>query len=206
MMTTPGTLYVISAPSGAGKTSLVKKLLDTTSDLEVSISHTTRPPRASEENKLDYYFVEPQTFHALVEQGVFLEHARVFDHEYGTSRHAVIERLQVGVDIILEIDWQGASQVRERLPQTVTIFILPPSRETLRQRLHSRGQDSEVVIQRRLQDAVADMSHYQEFDYLVINDDFDEALAALQAIVVANRQRRSTQLARHGKLLQALLS
>jgi len=206
MMTTPGTLYIISAPSGAGKTSLVRKLLDSIPDLEVSISHTTRPRRASEENKVDYFFVEPQTFHALVEQGVFLEHARVFDHEYGTSRHAVMERLEKGVDVILEIDWQGARQVRERLPYTLTIFILPPSRETLRERLHRRGQDSEVVIQRRLQDAVHDLSHYQEFDYLVINDNFDEALAALQAIFVANRQRRETQLARNGKLLQALLS
>ncbi|NJN45428.1 MAG: guanylate kinase [Candidatus Competibacteraceae bacterium] len=205
MMTTPGTLYIISAPSGAGKTSLVRKLLDSTPDLEVSISHTTRLPRASEENKVDYYFVDPQTFHALVEQDVFLEHARVFDHEYGTSRHAVMERLQAGVDVILEIDWQGARQVREHLPETLTIFILPPSRAALRERLYNRGQDSEMVIQRRLQDAVDDMSHYQEFDYLVINDNFDDALAAMQSIFVANRQRRETQLARHGKLLQALL-
>jgi guanylate kinase len=205
-MTTPGTLYILSAPSGAGKTSLVKKVLDTTPGVQVSISHTTRPPRPGERNGVDYYFVEPQTFHALVEQDVFLEHARVFDHEYGTSCHAVIEQLQAGVDVILEIDWQGARQVRDRLPHTLTIFILPPSRETLRERLHARGQDSETVIQRRLQEAMYDISHYREFDYLVINDDFDDAFTALQAIFIANRQRREMQLARHRELLQALLS
>jgi guanylate kinase len=201
-----GTLYIISAPSGAGKTSLVKKLLETVPGMEVSISHTTRPRRPGEQDGVDYYFVEPATFQALVQEGMFLEHARVFDYDYGTSRHAVSERLQAGVDVILEIDWQGARQVRERAPAACTICILPPSRESLRQRLQNRGQDDEAVIERRMRTATSEMSHYQEFDYIVINTDFDQALDALRAIVIANRHRCELQVWRQRELLQALLS
>jgi guanylate kinase len=205
-MTILGTLYIISAPSGAGKTSLVRKLLDCTPGLEVSVSHTTRPARANERDGVDYHFVDPTTFAALVQQGLFLEHAKVFDHDYGTSRYAVLERLRAGSDVILEIDWQGARQVRARLPRTQSIFILPPSRAALRERLQNRGQDSAAVIEQRLQEAARDLSHFAEFDYLVINDEFTAALEALRAIFIANRQRRETQLARQRLLFQGLLS
>jgi guanylate kinase len=205
-MTATGTLYIISAPSGAGKTSLVKKLLETVSGVEISISHTTRPRRTGEQDGVDYYFVEPATFQVLVQEGMFLEHARVFDYDYGTSRHAVSERLRSGVDVILEIDWQGARQVRSQILAVRTIFILPPSRETLRQRLQHRGQDDEAVIERRMRAAISEISHCHEFDYIVINDDFDRALEALRAIVIANRHRRELQLQCQPELLQALLS
>ncbi len=205
-MSVTGTLYIISAPSGAGKTSLVKRLLATVPDVEVSVSHTTRPSRPGERDGVDYYFVDAATFQALVQTGVFLEYAQVFDYCYGTSRHAVAERLRSGLDVILEIDWQGARQVRARAPEACSIFILPPSRETLRQRLEQRGQDDEAVIERRMRDAVAEISHYDEFDYLVVNDDFERALAALQAIFIARRQRRDCQLRRQHELIQALLS
>lgn len=205
-MTAPGTLYIIAAPSGGGKTSLVRALLDNLPDIEVSVSHTTRPPRPGERNGVAYHFVDAATFERLVQQEVFLEHARVFDYAYGTSRDTVLARLQLGIDVILEIDWQGARQVRARLPETVSIFILPDSQATLRQRLEQRGQDSAAVIERRMQDAVSEMTHYDEFDYLVINDQFEAALDALRAIVIAQRQRRVTQSLRHAELLQNLLS
>ncbi len=205
-MTATGTLYIISAPSGAGKTSLVKKLLETVPGVEVSISHTTRPRRPGEQDGVDYYFVEPATFQALVQEGVFLEHARVFDYDYGTSRHAASERLRSGGDMILEIDWQGARQVRSRAPAARTIFILPPSREALRQRLRHRGQDDEAVIEQRMRAAISEMSHCHEFNYIVINDDFDRALDALRAIVIANRHRCELQVQRQPELFQALLS
>lgn len=205
-MTAPGTLYIIAAPSGGGKTSLVRALLDNLPDIEVSVSHTTRPPRPGERNGVAYHFVDAATFEHLVQQEVFLEHARVFDYAYGTSRDTVLARLELGIDVILEIDWQGARQVRARLPETVSIFILPDSQATLRQRLEQRGQDSAAVINRRMQDAVSEMMHYDEFDYLVINDQFEAALDALRAIVIAQRQRRVTQSLRHAELLQNLLS
>jgi guanylate kinase len=174
--------------------------------VEVSVSHTTRPSRPGERDGVDYYFVDAATFQALVQAGVFLEYAQVFDYYYGTSRHAVAEQLRSGLDVILEIDWQGARQVRARAPEACSIFILPPSRETLRQRLRQRGQDDEAVIERRMCDAVAEISHYDEFDYIVVNDDFERALAALQAIFIARRQRRDCQLLRQRELIQALLS
>jgi guanylate kinase len=202
----PGSLYVIAAPSGAGKTSLVKRLLETTSDIVVSVSHTTRPPRYGEREGVDYHFVDLDTFQALVQEGVFLEYAQVFDHWYGTSGHALRERLRTGVDVILEIDWQGSRQVCVRMPETRTIFILPPSLEALRQRLTNRGQDSEAVIERRMADAISQMSHYREFAYIVINEDFNEALEALRAIFIGNRQLREVQVLRRSELLSALLS
>ena len=201
-----GTLYIISAPSGAGKTSLVKALVDSLEDIRVSVSHTTRPMRPGEIDGVNYNFVDAATFEQMVADDVFLEHAQVFDNYYGTSREWVERQLREGIDVILEIDWQGAEQVRPRMPGCVSVFILPPSRDELIRRLRDRGQDSEEVIQRRFRDAVTDMSHYTEYDYVVINDDFDEALTDLGAIMRARRQRREVQKARQGALIGALLS
>ncbi|MEJ2760768.1 MAG: guanylate kinase [Gammaproteobacteria bacterium] len=176
-----GNLFIVSAPSGAGKTTLVKALLETMPDLAVSISHTTRPPRPSERDGQDYHFVDEAAFLSLVEEDRFLEHARVFDHYYGTSRDWVQERLVAGVDVILEIDWQGARQVRERLPDAVGIFILPPSYATLKARLKGRG-DEEATVRRRMDDAARELSHYAEYEFLVINDDLETARQDLAAV------------------------
>ena len=201
-----GTLYIVSAPSGAGKTSLVKALVQTVPDLVVSVSHTTRPPRPGEQDGVHYHFTDAGGFLSLVEDGAFLEHARVFDHYYGTSRAAVRADLEAGLDVILEIDWQGAQQVRRLVPGCQSIFILPPSREALDARLRSRGQDPEEVIARRMRDAQAETSHYAEFDYLVVNDDFEQALAEMHAIVTADRLRLRRQQGRHRELLASLLA
>lgn len=200
-----GTLYIISAPSGAGKTSLVKALVDSTDDVRVSVSHTTRQMRPGEEDGVNYNFVDIPTFEKMVEENRFLEHAQVFDNYYGTSRDWVDQQLKEGVDVILEIDWQGAQQVRPRMPGCVSIFILPPSRDELLTRLRGRGQDSEEVIQRRFQDAVTDMAHYTEYEYVVINDDFDEAKVDLAAIFLARRQRCGVQRGRQATLINKLL-
>lgn len=178
-----GRLFVIAAPSGAGKTSLVKALLQRKPELHVSTSHTTRPKRATEEDGREYHFVSVGDFQRLREQDQFLEYAQVFDNFYGTSRRPVESELARGNNVILEIDWQGAQQVRKALPECVTVFILPPSRTSLEERLRNRRTDSEAVIARRLQDAVGDMSHWNEFDYVVINDDFDRAVGDLVSIV-----------------------
>ena len=201
-----GTLYIVAAPSGAGKTSLVKSLVETTPGVVVSISHTTRPPRPGEQDGVHYHFIVLPTFEAMIAQGAFLEHAQVFGNRYGTSRAAVLSKLQAGLDVILEIDWQGARQVREQMPDSPSIFILPPSRDALRQRLAGRGQDSAEVIERRMAAALDELSHYVEFDYLVINDQFETALTELRAIMIAQRQRRTAQLERHLELFHILLS
>ena len=201
-----GTLFIVSAPSGAGKTSLVKALLQSTDGLSVSVSHTTRRMRPGERDGSDYHFVAQTAFEAMIADDAFLEHARVFDNYYGTARAGVLEQLQQGRDVILEIDWQGARQVRQALPQAVSVFILPPSRRALEQRLRSRGQDDESVIARRMRDAQSETSHYDEYDYLVINDDFDLALRQLQSIVWARRVRREVQTSRYAGLLAELLS
>ena len=203
---TLGTLYIVAAPSGAGKTSLVKSLIETTSSVVVSISHTTRRPRPGERDGEHYHFVTLAAFEAMIAQGEFLEYAQVFDNYYGTSRAAVQTQREAGLDVILEIDWQGARQVRERMPDSPGIFILPPSREALRERLTGRGQDPVEVIERRMAAALDELSHYAEFDYLVINDDFATALDALRAILIAHRQRRVLQIERQRELLQLLLS
>ncbi|MGH8218329.1 MAG: guanylate kinase [Steroidobacteraceae bacterium] len=178
-----GRLFVISAPSGAGKTSLVKELLARNPALAVSISHTTRPARPHELEGREYYFVSIPQFEARVARGAFLEHARVFDNYYGTSRETVERRLAAGTDVVLEIDWQGARQVRTALPESVTIFVLPPSRRALEERLTQRRTDSADVIARRLRDAVGDMEHFREFDYVVVNDRFEQAVEELESIL-----------------------
>jgi guanylate kinase len=200
-----GTLYIISAPSGAGKTSLVKALLERLSGVVVSVSYTTRAPRPGEQDGVDYHFINKVEFERLVERGGFLEHAQVFDNYYGTRRAAVLERLEADEDVILEIDWQGARQVAEAFPQAVRIFILPPSREALQERLTTRGQDSDEVISRRMADAINEMSRYDEYDYLIFNDDFDVALLELEALFRASRLRNDAQQQRYTSQLKGLL-
>ena len=178
-----GRLFVIAAPSGAGKTSLVRALMEREAGLRFSISYTTRPRRPTEQPGRDYFFVSRDEFERMVANGEFLEHARVFDNYYGTSRHQVEQALEAGQDLILEIDWQGASQIRAALPECISIFILPPSRPELERRLRGRGTDAEDVIQRRLRDAASDMTHWREFDHVVVNDDFAVALGQLQDVV-----------------------
>ena len=190
-----GRLYVIAAPSGAGKTSLVRALLDRVPALSFSVSYTTRPRRETEADGRDYFFVDAATFQQMVEAGEFLEHAEVFDNRYGTSKAHVAGLLEAGRSVVLEIDWQGARQIRRAAPEALGIFILPPSVEALERRLRSRGTDSETVIRRRLTDALDDMRHWSEFDFVVVNDDFDEALEALAAIVGGAGGPHSTQSA-----------
>ncbi|MDD4914451.1 MAG: guanylate kinase [Methylococcales bacterium] len=203
---TTGKLYIISAPSGAGKTSLVRQLLADTDKLAVSVSHTTRAMRAAEQNGVDYFFVSVETFRHMIAEQAFLEHAQVYDNFYGTARQSVEACLNQGVDVVLEIDWQGAQQVRRMSPNAISIFILPPSIAILRERLQNRGQDNEEVIARRMRDAVAEMSHYREFDYLVVNDDFSAALAQLKSIITANRLLQSRQQQHLSQLLHDLLN
>lgn len=188
-----GILFIVSAPSGAGKTSLLRELVPTDPQLVMSVSHATRPMRDGEQDGVHYHFVSVAEFEALIEAGAFLEHAQVFDNFYGTSESAVKAQLASGQDVILEIDWQGARQVRQRFPLAVSIFIAPPSIAALRERLSGRGQDSEEVVQRRMADARSELSHFPEYEYLVINDDFDTALADLQAIFRAERLREPRQ-------------
>ncbi len=201
-----GTLFIVSAPSGAGKTSLVRALIAQMPDLELSVSHTTRPMRPGETDGVDYHFVDTDTFRAMVARGEFLEHAQVFDNHYGTARSSVEQQLAAGHDVILEIDWQGAAQVRQRMPESRSVFILPPSLQALEERLRGRGQDPEEVIQRRMRDARNEMSHYHEFDFVVINDVFEEALGQLRCIVQSDRQRLPRVQARHGALIAELLA
>ncbi|HEY1898209.1 MAG TPA: guanylate kinase [Steroidobacteraceae bacterium] len=197
---------MISAPSGAGKTSLVKALLERNAALTVSVSHTTRAPRAQELQGREYWFVSPQEFQELLARGEFLEHARVFDNFYGTGRASVETLLTRGRSVILEIDWQGARQVRQSAPGCTTIFILPPSRAALEERLRNRRTDSDAVIARRLQDAVSDMSHYGEFGYVVVNDDFDTACRQLESILAGSGQALLSDRAELAPLLGDLLA
>jgi len=201
-----GKLYIVSAPSGAGKTSLVKQLRNEVDKLVVSVSHTTRGMRSGEVHGSDYFFVSVGEFKTMIENQAFLEHAQVFDNFYGTAQKTVEDNLAQGLDVILEIDWQGAQQVRKMLPDSISIFILPPSIDILKQRLKNRGQDNDEVIARRMRDAVTEMSHYPEFDYLVVNDDFNLALSQLKSIIIANRLLQSTQQQLLTPLLQDLLN
>jgi len=201
-----GSLYIISAPSGAGKTSLVNALLASTPTLEVSVSHTTREKRPGEKNGVHYFFIDLAAFEAMRDQQAFLEHAKVFDNYYGTSRQAIESKLNIGIDIILEIDWQGAQQIRKIYPNSTSIFIIPPTKDALEQRLRSRGQDDEGIIARRMRDAVTEISHHNEFDYLVVNDNFSQAQEELRAIVIERRLRLEAQSLRHAQLLGQLLA
>jgi guanylate kinase len=199
-----GNLFIITAASGAGKTSLVKQLLANDSQVKLSVSHTTRKPRQGEQNGVHYYFVNELEFLQVLNAGGFLESADVHGAKYGTAQSGVDAALQAGFDVILEIDWQGAAQVRNIYPQSISIFILPPSLEALEQRLNDRGQDSEEVINKRVAAAHEEMRHVVEFDYVTINDNFDVALQDLQAIIRASRLKAQSQLQRHAALVQKL--
>ncbi|ALM54367.1 guanylate kinase [Halomonas huangheensis] len=201
-----GTLFIVSAPSGAGKTSLVRELIESLDGIQVSVSHTTRAMRPGEVDGVNYHFVDVATFEGMVAKGDFFEHARVFDNYYGTSRSAVEALLAAGQDVILEIDWQGARQVREQMDNAVSVFILPPSREELERRLASRGTDDHQVISGRMREAVSEMSHYGEYDFVVINDDFTSAQDELRALVIAHRLETQRQRQHHTRLLDALLA
>ncbi|WP_339488983.1 guanylate kinase [Pseudomonas sp. EL_65y_Pfl2_R95] len=206
MSLTTGTLYIISAPSGAGKTSLVKALIDSEAMIRVSVSHTTRAMRPGEIHGENYHFVDREQFHGMLDKAEFLEHAEVFGNLYGTSQTWVEKTLAEGYDLILEIDWQGAQQVRKLMPESRSIFILPPTQEALRHRLTNRGQDSGEIIEQRMREAVSEMSHYVEYDFLIINDDFAHALSDLKAIFRANQLQQNSQQQRHAGLLSELLA
>ncbi len=200
-----GHLFIIAAPSGAGKTSLVKALTADMENIFTSVSHTTRPIRPGEEDGKDYHFVDAKTFLAMRDSSEFLEYAEVFGNYYGTSKRTIKERLSDQVDVILEIDWQGAQQVKEIFPEATSIFILPPSKAELLSRLRNRGQDSEEVISRRTLEAISEMSHHHEFDYLIINDQFSIALDELRSIVITQRLVTDVQKSRMKPLIDELL-
>ncbi len=200
-----GVLYVVSAPSGAGKTSLVKAILEETDNIEVSVSYTTRAKRSGEREGIDYHFITEAEFQDMIAQDTFIEFAEVFGNFYATSRLRIREKLQAGIDIILEIDWQGARQVRKQFADCVSVFILPPSRNELLKRLQERGQDDVEVIERRMNAAINETSHYKEFDFLIVNDQFSHALGELKALITAFRLRQTKQCKRHHSLMRALL-
>ena len=201
-----GTLYIVAAPSGGGKTSLVQALIERVHGIQVSISHTTRPMRPGEKNGVNYFFVDEPEFMKMVGNGEFIEHAKVFDHLYGTSAAQITERLEQGIDIVLDIDWQGAEQIRHLYSNVVGIFLVPPSLEALKQRLRNRRQDNDEIISERMVRAQDELSHYPEFDYLIVNDEFDKAASELAAIVIANRLRMDLQVKKQSKLLSFLMS
>ena len=203
-MNNPG-LYVVAAPSGGGKTSLIKALIEKDHRVSLSVSYTTRAARPGEKNGVHYHFVDDQAFIGLIEKNAFLEHAEVYGHRYGTVREAVEIKLHAGFDVLLDIDWQGARQIRKTFPFCCSIFILPPSLKTLRNRLACRGQDSEEAIDRRMREAREEISHWSEFDYLIINDNFDQALANLQSIVRHRKLHRPDQQDHYDDLLAELL-
>jgi guanylate kinase len=208
-----GNLFILSAPSGAGKSSLIKALLEKHQDtnihnnkMQVSVSHTTRAPRPGEKEGVHYHFVTREEFQALISQNTFFEWAEVFGNYYGTSRPAIEHTLSQGLDVFLDIDWQGARQVKAQISDTATIFVAQPSREELHRRLTARKQDSAEIIAQRMEQAESEISHYHEFDYIVVNDDFDEALAELNSIVTSLRLRKVKQVIRHQALFDNLLA
>ena len=204
-------LFIVAAPSGCGKTSLVKALINEAKNLCVSISHTTRKPRIDEVNGTNYHFVSVSEFQQMVSEDAFIEHAEVFENLYGTSKELINDNLKNNIDVILEIDWQGARQVKQNLPSAISIFILPPSKEALELRLKNRAQDDELIIKKRMLDAENQMSHYSEFDYIVINDNFNSALADLESIISSNNLSNQAHLSleaqsiKHKKLLKKLI-
>lgn len=201
-----GTLYIVAAPSGAGKSSIVNACLARDANIALSISFTSRQPRPGERHAEHYHFIDAERFERMVAAGDFFEHARVHGDWKGTARQSVEPQLAQGRDVLLEIDWQGARQVRDKVPDAVSIFILPPSRQALEQRMRARGQDSDATIARRLAAAREEMSHYGEFDYVIVNEDFATAVEEMCAIFTASRLRKDAQVARHSKLITALLS
>ena len=203
-----GTLFIISAPSGAGKSSLIRAYLAQKNHhpAKVSISHTTRKPRPGEQQGEHYYFVDNQEFESLIKQNAFVEYAHVFDHYYGTSKAEIEQSLMQGINVFLDIDWQGAKQVRQQMPESKSIFILPPSLKELENRLIKRGQDDAQVISKRMHKAQSEISHYNEYDYVIINDDFDESLRSLNAIMTSASLEQSKQAIAHQQLLAALLA
>lgn len=200
-----GNLFILSAPSGAGKSSLINALLAKHADMKVSVSHTTRSPRPGEDNGVHYHFVSVDEFKSLINKNDFFEWAQVFDNYYGTSKQAIEEQLAAGIDVFLDIDWQGAQQMRKLVDDIETIFILPPSKEELETRLNNRGQDSAEVIAGRMAQAQSESSHYDEYDYVVINDDFDTALTQIETIVLAKRLSLKCQSVRHQSLITDLI-
>ncbi len=202
----PGSLFIVAAPSGGGKTSLVKQLVQDLQNIVVSISHTTRDMRSGETDGVDYFFIDEAEFQRMIDAHAFVEHARVFNHFYGTSVAQIKERLHAGVDVVLDIDWQGAQQIKRLFADAVGVFIIPPSLDALKRRLMDRRRDNEMVIQSRMEQARNEMSHFSEFDYLIVNDDFELAASELQAIVVAHRLRMSRQKEQQRKLLSFLLT
>ncbi len=205
-------LFIVAAPSGCGKTSLVESLINDAKNLRVSISHTTRKPRIEEVNGTNYHFVSVSEFQQMVSEDAFIEHAEVFENLYGTSKELINDNLKNNIDVILEIDWQGARQVKQNLPSAISIFILPPSKEALELRLKNRAQDDELIIKKRMLDAENQMGHYSEFDYLVINDDFNSALADLESIISSSSNlpkcahlSLEEQSIKHKKLLKKLI-
>lgn len=203
-----GTLYIVSAPSGAGKSSLISALLERnpTYAMKVSVSHTTRGMRPGEQDGVHYHFIQKEHFEELIGKGEFLEYAEVFGNYYGTSRVWIEETLNKGIDVFLDIDWQGARQIREQMPHSKSIFILPPSKNELERRLNARGQDSDAVIAKRMSEARSEISHYGEYDYVLINDDFDVALIDFKAIIRAERLKQDKQAAKYNAMLTELLA
>lgn len=201
-----GNLFILSAPSGAGKSSLYKALLKADDKVRISVSHTTRAPRSGEEHGREYFFTTVEEFKAMIGQEAFFEHAQVFDNFYGTSKTSIFDMLEQGLDVILEIDWQGAQQVRNLYPNAIGLFILPPSLKALEERLKGRGTDSDEIISRRMSKAVNEMSHYNEYDFVIVNDDFDTALATMQAIFTAMRAKTRLIEQKNGNLINDLLS
>ena len=198
-------LFVVSAPTGAGKTSLLKQVISELDSVQTAISHTTRIKRENEVDGIDYHFVNNSIFKSLIKLDAFYEYAEVFSNHYGTSKAAIAEVIFKGIDVILEVDWQGARQIKRQLPNTRSIFILPPSKKALESRLNERGQDMDEVIAKRMNAAISEMSHYDEYDYLVINDDFDTAKEEIKAIIVSERQKLALQQKKHAQLLSDLL-
>ncbi|TDO97523.1 guanylate kinase [Marinomonas balearica] len=201
-----GNLFILSAPSGAGKSSLYKALLAEDSNVRISVSHTTRAPRDGEQDGREYFFTNVDHFLDMIADEAFFEHAQVFDNYYGTSKQAIFDMLEQGLDVILEIDWQGARQIREQYPDAIGIFILPPSIEALESRLRGRGTDSDEVIARRMSKAVDEISHYDEYDFVIVNDEFDEAFAQLCSIFTAMRSKSVVMKEKHTNLINDLLS
>lgn len=202
----PGNLFILSAPSGAGKSSLINALLGKHADMQLSVSHTTRAPRAGEQDGVHYHFVSVDTFKQLIADGVFLEWAEVFGNYYGTSKAAIADQLARGIDVFLDIDWQGAQQIRPQVPGVLSVFILPPSVAELEKRLQGRGTDSAEVIAKRMQQARSEISHFPEYDYVLVNDDFQQCLAQFEAVVLAARQTLAKQQQKQQALFASLLA